>query len=185
MKNQYLIIRMNAANFYDKQFLMRGFNAKRIEQVIGVIVIIGDEHTYSLKDSMYHLAKIHVEQLTSDTQQNLVKLRWSSVDSKRIEEGLTRIPTDLTDAIRAMRNTRLYYGVDTTIPQAFRECHTEFDIPTGAQMRERINKRQREDEAKIKLVDRSHVTKALNDCTVEEILKHLKERTGAEITIKL
>ena len=185
MKNQYLILRMSASHFYDKQFLMRGFNAARIEQVIGVIVIIGDEHTHSLKNSMYHLAKIHVEQLPSDTQQNLVKLRWSSIDSKLIEAGMTRIPAELVNSIQAMRNNRLYYEVDTTIPQAFRECHTEFDMPTGAQMRDRINKRLRADEAKTKLVDRSHVMKALNDCTIEEILTHLKERTGAEITIKL
>ncbi|QZE59498.1 hypothetical protein MPK66_gp254 [Erwinia phage pEa_SNUABM_2] len=175
MKNQYLILRMPATNFYDKQFLMRGFNAARIEQVIGVIVIIGDEHSHSLKNSMYRLAKIHVEQLTSDTQQNLVKLRWSSVDSKLIEEGMTRIPTELTDAIRAMRNNRLYYEVDTTIPQAFRECHTEFDMPTGSQMRERINKRLRDSQKK----------DVLDKFTVEELLQHLKKRTGAEITIKL
>lgn len=175
MKNQYLILRMSASQFYDKQFLMRGFNASRIEQVIGVIVIIGDEHTHSLKNSMYHLAKIHVEQLASDTQQNLVKLRWSSIDSKRIEEGMARLPTELTDAVQAMRNNRLYHEVDTTIPQAFRDCHTEFDMPSGMQMRDRINKRLRDSQKK----------DVLDSFTVEELLQHLKKRTGAEITIKL
>lgn len=162
MKNQYLILRMSPADLYDNQFLMRGFNRKRIENVIGVIVVV--DHS----DSMYHLSRVQVDLLQSDTQQNWARLSWSSIDRESIDLGMRSLPPELAIAIRAMRNNRMYHTVDTKIPVAFRDRHTNFSYTPSAVR---------------KIANRE--TKSLDDFTVEEIVAHLKQRLGVEIEIKL
>lgn len=162
MKNQYLILRMSPTDLYGNQFLMRGFNRKRIENVIGVIVVV------DRSNNMYHLSRVQVDLLQSDTQQNWARLSWSSIDRDCIDLGMQGLPPELATAIGAMRNNRMYHTVDTTIPVVFRECHTNFAYtPSTAH----------------KIADRK--TKALDDFTVEEIVEHLKQRLGATIEIKL
>lgn len=175
MKNQYLIIRMKAADLYNNRFLMRGFDRKRIDQVIGIVVVVADEHSTSLKDNMYHLSRVGVEMLVSDTQQKHARLFWDDEDRRVIQDGKTLLPADLRKTIDSMLNNRLYHTVDTQIPEAFRECHTVFDIPAVTEMRERINKRLRDSQKK----------DVLDKFTVEELLQHLKKRTGAKITFEL
>lgn len=162
MKNQYLILRMSPADLYDNQFLMRGFNRRRIENVIGVIVAVDNS------DNLYHLTRIRVDLLQSDTQQNWARLSWSSIDRESVDLGMERLPHELAKSIRAMRNNRMYHTIDTTIPVAFRDRHTEFAYTPSA-VRKVANT----------------AASTLDDFTVEEIVAHLKQRLGAEIEIKL
>jgi len=175
MKNQYLILRMTTTDLYDNQFTLRGFNPKRMEQVIGVIVVVADSLTSALADDIFHLQRVCVSLMPSDTHQNWVKLTWSGVHRKTLSSGLLRLPSDVADAIRTMRNNRMYHTVDTTIPEVFRDCYTTFDMPTTRELRQ----------YSVEQATPAPHAKALSDYTVEELLQHLKERTGAEITIKL
>lgn len=167
MKSQYLVIRMSAVDIYDRTFLMRGLNMKRLEKVIGVIAIVG-EGMLTLDSKMYRLSRIDIDLLASDTQQSWGRLNWSSADVTSIDSGMRLLPTDLLDRIVAMRTNRIYYEVDTTIPEAFRDCHTDLVYTQSATRK--ISNRE---------------TKSLDDFTVEEIVAHLKQRLGAELEIKL
>lgn len=170
MKNQYLIIRMSPAEFYDRTFLMRGFDVKRIEKVIGVIVVVGTG-LLSSESKIHHLSRIDIDLLQSDTQQKWARLSWSSVDSSPILDGMRLLPDDLRDAILAMRTNRIYHVVDTTIPAAFRDRHTSFVYTPSAAR---------------KLVTRAaKKTASLDDFTTEEIINHLRTRLNAKITIEL
>ena len=161
MKNQYLILRMSPADLYDNQFLMRGFNRKRIDNVMGVIAVVDNS------DNLYHLTRIRVDLLQSDTQQNWARLSWSSIDRESIDLGMDRLPTELSNAIRAMRNTRMYYLIDTTIPVVFRDRHTEFAYTPSA----------------VRKIANREKTGTLDSFTVEEIVAHLKTRiSGVTIT---
>lgn len=160
MKNQYLVIRMSAVDIYDRTFLMRGFNMKRIEKVIGVIAVVG-EGLLTSESKMYHLSRVNIDLLASDTQQSWGRLSWSSIDAKLIDSGMRRLPPELLDRIKAMRTNRIYYGVDTTIPEAFRDCHTELVYTPSAAR---------------KLVDRAEKLAALSEYSVEDIIAHLKTR---------
>ena len=161
MKNQYLILRMSPADLYDNQFLMRGFNRKRIDNVIGVIAVVDNS------DNLYHLTRIRVDLLQSDTQQNWARLSWSSMDRESIDLGMDRLPSELSNVVRAMRNNRMYYLIDTTIPVVFRDRHTEFAYTPSAVR---------------KIANREH-TGTLDSFTVEEIIAHLKTRiSGVTIT---
>lgn len=168
MKNQYLVIRMSAADIYDRTFLMRGFNMKRIEKVIGVIAIVG-EGMLTPDSKMYHISRVNIDLLASDTQQSWGRLSWSSVDVSLIDSGMRRLPTDLLERIVAMRTNRIYYEVDTTIPEAFRNCHTDLAYTPSAAR---------------KIADRADKTAALNDYSVEEITEHLRTRLNAKIIIE-
>lgn len=161
MKNQYLILRLTAADLYDNQFLMRGFNRKRIENVIGVIVAVDNS------DNLYHLTRIRVDLLQSDTQQNWARLSWSSIDRESIDLGMERLPSELSTVVRAMRNNRMYYAVDTTIPVVFRDRHTEFAYTPSA----------------VRKIANREKTGTLDSFTVEEIVAHLKTRISG-VTIK-
>lgn len=161
MKNQYLILRMSPADLYDNQFLMRGFNRKRIDNVIGVIAVVDNS------DNLYHLTRIRVDLLQSDTQQRWARLSWSSIDRESIDLGMDRLPTELSNAIRAMRNTRMYYLIDTTIPVVFRDRHTEFAYTPSA----------------VRKIANREKTGTLDSFTVEEIVAHLKTRISG-VTIK-
>lgn len=161
MKNQYLILRLSAADLYDNQFLMRGFNRKRIENVIGVIVAVDNS------DNLYHLTRIRVDLLQSDTQQNWARLSWSSIDRESIDLGMERLPPELSTAVRAMRNNRMYHTIDTTIPVVFRDRHTEFAYTPSA----------------VRKIANREKTGTLDTFTVEEIVAHLKTRiSGVTIT---
>ncbi|QZE56788.1 hypothetical protein pEaSNUABM20_00252 [Erwinia phage pEa_SNUABM_20] len=167
MKNSYLIIRINAKDMYDRQFLMRGFNAKRIERVIGVIAIVG-EGLLTDESKMYYMGRVGIELLESDTQQNWARLTWAGVDEKRIDAGMRRLPAELRDRIMTMRTNRIYTEVDVAIPEAFRECHTKFVYKTRPERR---------------LVVASDKTGTLDDFSVEEIVANLKKRiSGVTIT---
>lgn len=160
MKNQYLIIRMQASDFYDKTFLMRGFNHKSIERAIGIIVIVGSGLP-SQNSKMYYLSRVKIDLLASDTHQNWGRLSWSSIDRHPIDSGMRRLPDDLFKRIVAMRTNRIYHEVDTTIPEPFRDCHTELGYTPSA---------VRKTAARIeKMAD-------LADMPVEDIIAHLRTR---------
>lgn len=170
MKNQYLIVRINAKDMYDRQFLMRGFSAKRIEKVIGVIAVVG-EGLLTDESKMYHLARVDINLLESDTQQSWARLNWSCIDERRIDAGMRRLPTELRDRIMAMRTNRIYTDVDVAIPEAFRECHTEFVYKSRPERRI------------VEAVEALEKTGTLNDFSVEEIVANLKTRiSGVTIT---
>ena len=152
---------MSPADLYDNQFLMRGFNRKRIDNVIGVIAVVDNS------DNLYHLTRIRVDLLQSDTQQRWARLSWSSIDRESIDLGMDRLPTELSNAIRAMRNTRMYYLIDTTIPVVFRDRHTEFAYTPSA----------------VRKIANREKTGTLDSFTVEEIVAHLKTRISG-VTIK-
>lgn len=168
MKTSYLIIRINAKDLYDREFLMRGFTAKRIEKVIGVIAVVG-EGLLTDESKMYHLSRVNINLLESDTQQSWARLTWSCIDDDRIVSGMRRLPPELRDRIKAMRTNRIYHEVDTAIPEAFRDCHTEFVYKSRPERRTIAVEK----------------TGVLDDFTVEEIVQHLKDRLGADISIKL
>lgn len=168
MKNQYLVIRMSAVDIYDRTFLMRGLNMKRLEKVIGVIAIVG-EGMLTSDSKMYHISRANIDLLASDTQQSWGRLSWSSVDITLIDSGMRRLPAELLERIVAMRTNRIYYEVDTTVPEAFRNCHTDLAYEARPES---------------KTTDREESGK-LYDFTVEEIIEHLKNRLDATITIKL
>lgn len=159
MKTSYLIIRLNAKDMYDREFLMRGFTAKRIEKVIGVIAIVG-EGLLTDDSKMYHLSRVNINLLESDTQQSWARLTWSCIDEDRIVSGMRRLPPELCDRVKAMRTNRIYHEVDTAIPEAFRDCHTEFVYKSRP--------------ARLVIADEKRGT--LDEFTVEEILAHLKTR---------
>lgn len=163
MKNQYLILRMCPSDLYSNQYLMHAFNRKRIDQVIGVIVIL--EHS----DHMYHLTNIAIDLLPSDGNQHLAKLSWSSIDRVSIEQGAERLPVELAEQLRTMQHDRVYHTIDTTIPVVFRDRHTKI-VYTSSTVSE--------------IVDREK-TGTLDDFTVDEIVAHLKQRLGDKIEIKL
>lgn len=167
MKNQYLVIRMSAVDMYDRTFLMRGLNMKRIEKVIGVIAIIG-EGMLTPDSKMYHISRANIDLLASDTQQSWGRLSWSSVDVSLIDSGMRRLPTELLERIVAMRTNRIYCEVNTTIPDVFRNCHTDLAYTPSAES---------------KLVDRAEKLAALSEYRVEDIIAHLKTRIeGVTIT---
>lgn len=168
MKNQYLIIRMNASDLYDRTFLMRGLNMRRLESVIGVIAVVGTG-LLTPNSKMYHLSRVRLDLLASDTQQSWGRLSWSGVDDHLIDSGMSRLPPELFKRIVAMRTNRIYYEVDTTIPEAFRDRHTEL-VYTQSAVRKVINREK---------------TGRLEDFSVEELVEHLKDRLGATVTIKL
>ena len=124
MKNQYLVIRMNALELYDRTFLMRGLNLKRLESAIGIIAVVGSG-MLNAKSKMYHLSRVKLDLLASDTQQSWGRLSWSGVDDHLIDTGMSRLPTDLFDRIVAMRTNRIYYEVDTTLKEV--ENRAKFD----------------------------------------------------------
>ncbi|QZE58128.1 hypothetical protein MPK70_gp252 [Erwinia phage pEa_SNUABM_33] len=159
MKTSYLIIRLNAKDMYDREFLMRGFNAKRIEKVIGVIAIVG-EGLLTDDSKMYHLSRVDINLLESDTQQSWARFNWSCVDDNLIDSGMRRLPTELRDRITAMRTNRIYCEVDTAIPEAFRDCHTKFVYKSRP--------------ARLTVSDEK--TGTLDEFTVEEIVANLKTR---------
>ncbi len=159
MKNQYMIIRMSANNLQEGAFLLRGFNRKRIEQVIGVIAVVDGY------DNLYHLSHIQIDMLASDTHQNMAGLRWTNLDCHCLEKGISQLPKELADAVNTMRNNRFYHSVDTSIPEVFRECHTEFSYTSPVELRLRMMQTERHEQP----IDLSHIP-------VEDIIAHLRTR---------
>lgn len=168
MKNQYLILRICADDLNNNQFLLRGFDKRRMDKVIGIILVLTTPDDQDSKSQMYHLKQVTIDPVQSDTHQKCAMISWQDKDAEYIKDGFTMKFSELAHEIKNMRNPRRYLEVNLKVPSVFTGRDTVIAYAPSLAAPQPVK-----------------LTGTLNDYTVEEIIAHLRQRLNAEITIKL